>query len=54
MPLFFNTYQYGREYIHQYEPNTIKYRPIQAAKGQLGVQLLVDCDCSMTDTFWNY
>ena len=24
------------------------------AKGQLGVQRLIDCDCSMTDTFWNY
>ena len=24
------------------------------AKGQLGVQRLVDCDGSMTDTFWNY
>ena len=24
------------------------------AKGQLSVQRLVDCDCSMTDTFWNY
>ena len=24
------------------------------AKGQLVIQRLVDCDCSMTDTFWNY
>ena len=24
------------------------------AKGQLGVELLVDCDCSVKDTFWNY
>ena len=28
--------------------------PGVCAKGQLGVQQLVDCDCSVTDTFWNY
>ena len=28
--LFFNTCQYWRQYIHQYEPNTIEYRPIQS------------------------
>ena len=27
---FFNTCQCGRQYIHQYDPNTIQYRAIQA------------------------
>ena len=30
IPLFFTTCQYGLKYIHQYEANKIKYRPIQA------------------------
>ena len=44
----------GEDWVCMTHPHVLRCSEGACAKGQLGVQRLVDCDCSMTDTFWNY